>query len=341
MGTRSIGPGVALAAIAVSAVAHQLPELPITAYPGFSNPCFAYTTGLGANPSQRPAIGGFAGPCSGAPGFILFSVTQEDDFGNHDRSFNFRRNQSTYMADYLFPQMLGTTLNMHGGDGQVLVSLDTTANPRQVNPVTGWPVGFGRTFVGANDITTPAAATLDQNIYLKFRVQVPRAVVGVNWSGFSGFRVLVGAELEWPEGVNPDGSRRTNRSHFIEVVLGDIPGYRRTLHGQEGSPGCTDAPYYSCFFDARGRSPEGRYVTSSYVGIAPLPLGTDAITAIAIPFSETVRSLAWISPPTDWRMARVGGFYLAVEGTGQEAVIAVFSDWLPFWRPHARNPNPR
>ena len=336
MSTGSIGLGVALATVAFSAAAHQSPELPITAYPGFSNPCFAYATGWGAIPAQSPAIGALVGPCSDSPGLILFSVTQEDDFGNHDRSANFEPNQSIYMADYLFPQMLGTTLNMHGGDGQVLVSLDTTANPRQLNPVTGWPVGFGHTFVGANDITTPPTATLDKSIHLKFRVQVPRAVVGENRSGFSGFRILVGAEVEWPEGLNPNGSRRANRSHFIEFVLGDIPGYARTLHGQEGSPGCTDAIYYSCFFDQQGRSPEGRYVTSAYLGLSPLPLGTDAITAIAIPFSETVRSLAWISPPIDWRLARIGGFYLAVEGTGQVAVTAVFSDWRPFWQPPAR-----
>lgn len=333
-----IGLAAALAAVGFSAAAQQL-IVPITAYPHFSNPCFAYTTSSGSSPVQSRAIGSLVGPCSGGSGVILFSVTQEDDFGNHDASINFKRNQSKYMADYLFPQMLGTTLNMHGGDGQVVLSFDTTANPKKLNPVTGWPVAFGYTFVGANDITTPPTATLDKNIYLKFRVQVPRAVVGSEWSGFSGFRIFVGGELDWPEGLNPDGSRRTNRSHYIEIVLGDVPGYGARLRGREGTPGCTDAPYYNCFFDAQGRYAEGRYVTGTYLGLPPLSLGTDAVVDIAIPLSETVRSLAWISPPTDWRLARIGGFYLAIEGTGQAAVTAVFSNWLPFWQPPPQNPN--
>jgi hypothetical protein len=290
-------------------------HVPITAFPNFTNACYGYA--LPGNDTW----GDFSCPSMPA-GFIGFSVTQETPSGDHIGSLNWIGPDHDYMADYTFPTDLGDWLDMGADGGVVSLSEDTANFAAATNSQTGWPVPYGHTFVGLNDLSI-VNASLNNDINVEFDVLVQRRLAPAKWHDFTGVRVILGGVVNWRE---PSG--RANRDHYFEVDLSQTDGYAASL-GDLGLPLCDDAPYDYCFYDPTGQYPEGRYVSyDDYLQNDPVPLGT--WTHIAVPYGAIVKSLGWVDPPADWSKAHIGGLYVAIEGIGTHQTSLQVRNWNPY-----------
>lgn len=294
------------------------PRTPITAYTDFADLCYAYTTGTTL---AGPTWGGFAPTCPPDAAPWLFSVTQETPAGDHDGSANWIGPGIAYMADYTYPLDLGRWLTMTERGGIVSLAENIRSG---TNSATGWPLAYGHTFVGGNDISIPPNATLDRDVAVDMDVQLARLPPRSVGPHFVGARIVLGGLIEWPESHG-----RTNTDHYLEIDLAQTPGYGRSLGSFANRPLCFDAPYDGCFYDPNGRNPEGRYVSyDGVLGRPSVPIG-GSWTHIAVDYGKVAKALHWVSPPATWANAYLAGLYVAVEGIGQQRTILKIRNWNP------------
>jgi hypothetical protein len=327
-GYGSVGANVA----SINGTNSNLSESSATAYPNMASYCSEYVVGWdSANGNEY----GNTSPAScvapdGNP--LVFGVSHESPANGHTGAANYSATRAVYMNDYSQSD-IGTWLNngfypVTTGNSFGL-ALDTL-NYQSVESQTGWPIQYGHLFYGLVD--TSVASKLNNSVYIEFDIRIrgdeigspisqnvigapapPVAFASLFANGFSGHHITVGADAIWQE-----QNGRTNQDHFLEVTISDPNSYYTSYADPTSSdPHCTDAVYDRCFFDTAGTYAEGKYVSySRYLKNPVLPLNTDNWTHVKIPFSDVLKGLNWVSPPTDWSRAHLSGLYIAIESMG-------------------------
>jgi hypothetical protein len=286
----------------------------LTAYPSFKNVCSTFVVGyqaIGGGARLSPKWGRFFGSCHNVSAPILFGVTHENDKNNHNGSANYDPNIGAYMADLDVEIDPGRWLKAGFApyeNGSVLAMALDTVNYRQIN-VTGWPLQFGHLFLGANDLSVKA--TLDKSVFVDFDIRILKEEVALNPFGYSGHRIMAGAQLLWDETVP-----RTNKTHFLEIDLIQSDGYSES-YGDPKRPLCRDAIYDRCFYSDNGQYAEGREVSyESFLKQVPIPTNTDRWVQVHIPLSEICKKLNWVSRAGSWSAVKLNGLYIGIESEG-------------------------
>src|SRR5262249_14681580 len=136
--------------------------------------------------------------------------------------------------------------------------------------------------------------------------------------GYSGARVMVGTRIIWAE-----ATPRTNRSHFTEINLLELPGYSAS-YGDPDRPLCRDLHYDRCFYDPEGQHAEGR----EFRAVQQLfPAAANEWVHVQIPLSHVIRKLGWVSPPREWHRATLVGLYFGIESTGASRTETRFRNY--------------
>jgi hypothetical protein len=287
----------------------------LTEYSDFNNVCSTFVVGYrsAGGPQLVPKWGTLSGECHDKAAPIVFSVTHENDRNNHNGSANFNPNIVAYMSDLNVANDLGRWVNAYfhldASRPVLLMSLDTI-NYGQTN-VTGWPLRFGHLFVGANDRSVIAKAEGD--VVIEFEIRILKDIVQSDLypSGYSGHRVLVGAQLLWDE-----ESPRTNKAHYVEIDLAQSEGYAASYREPRRAL-CRDTVYDRCFYSENGRYAEGREVSFQvFLKNPAIPINVRGWTRVHLPLSRIYRTLSWVSPPKLWSDAKLGGVYIGVESAG-------------------------
>ena len=301
----------------------------ITAYPDFKNVCSAFVVGYRtvSGPQLFPKWGNFAGECRDKAIPFVFSLTHENDKNNHKGSANFDPNIVAYMGDLNVATDLGRWVEAAfrtDGAGTVLKLALDTVNYRQTN-VTGWPLQFGHLFLGANDRSV--RGTLDSEIAVDADIRVDKDVVRPDLypNGYSGHRVMLGAQLLWDE-----ASPRTNKVHYVEIDLIQSEGYAAS-YGEPRHRLCNDAIYDRCFYSDNGQYAEGREVNyQAYLKKSPIPINTSQWTHVHIPLSKIYKELGWVSPPKSWSEAQLGGLYIGLESEGATQAVVELRNYRAY-----------
>jgi hypothetical protein len=283
----------------------------LTLYPNLRQACVAFVTGYRQPATGNklvPTLGSFRGECADRKKPFVVGVTQENARNNHNGSANYNPNISSYMSDF-DPDDIGSWLDLELFNSdtppRVLLRLDT-ATFQKIN-VTGWPLQYGHMFLGLSDPTV--LAPLDSDVTIEFELKIHDGGVSKTPSSvsYNGRRVLVGASGNWPE-----SAPRTNSTHYLEINVDQTTGFSDS-YSEPRYPLCQDITYDRCFY-GDGQFPEGREISyQSILNGAPL---TEDWTHIKIDLARTFRRLRWVSPPTDWSVAKLNGLYIGIEATG-------------------------
>jgi hypothetical protein len=177
--------------------------------------------------------------------------------------------------------------------------------------VTGWRLRFGHLFLGFNDLSV--RTSLDKSVAVEFDFRIPIANVRRDGGKYSGFRVAVGALLDWREALP-----RNNKSHFLEVNLAESPGYGDS-YGEPRLPLCRDRQYDRCFYSDDGRWAEGRFLSYAEIN-RRAGLGSKPVSDwrhVLIPISEIAKQMGWASRPESWSGAYLTGLYIGIESQGE------------------------
>jgi hypothetical protein len=283
----------------------------VTSYPNFNNLCYGFVTGY-ANSTN--VISGYNDTCTNLQKSMpfVYSVTQEVN-GSHVGAANDSLGRSTYMNDYDYASDYGQWIkaNFYPSAGTMIygAALDTI-NYSKTN-VTGWPLQKGTLFFGLNDTSVSNANVhLDKNVVVEFDMRIRGDEVNntMNPGTYSGHRIMVGMLLNWSE------QSRSNKAHYFEVNLSQTPGYSQVWSGPD-LPLCHDTNYDRCWYDPSGTWSEVRYVPYAAVAGGSLNFVTDQWVHVRIPLSYA-KSLGWVSVPTSWSDATLGGLYIGMESTG-------------------------
>lgn len=290
----------------------------ITRYPRFDNSCTSLVDGyqwmqLAHDPAPRlyPHWSNCQETGLAPDHPLLFSVTHEDLNNNHASDLNSNPDIVAYMADHDHDRDFGRWFNFgfyQTDRGKTLAMSLDTINFEALTP-TGRSNRNGHLFFGLND--TSIKSTLNHDIYVEFdmRVRGDQVRPELTSGSYSGHRVMLGASLNWEE-----RSGRSNSSHYMEVDLTMTPGYS---YGEPVFEYCRDTQYNRCYYDPAGTYSEGRYVDyAAYLKNLSLPLNHDGWTRVRVPVSGIVRSLGWVSPPSDWSTATFSGLYIGIESQG-------------------------
>lgn len=281
----------------------------ITAYPNFTNLCYAFVTDY---VNGNNVLGQYANTCTetakNSP--LLYSVTHEVN-GGHIGATNYSPTRGVYMNDYDYATDYNQWMRSNfypSADGTIFGMALDTLNFSKTN-VTGWPLQTGNLFFGLNDISTAHAnVTLDKDIVIEFDMRIRGDNIGSSET-LAGHRIMLGSLLDWPEQQS-----RTNRAHFFEVNLTYTPGYSAIYHDPDLSL-CHDTAYDRCAYDPYGTWSENRYVSYAKVTGSSPNFVMDQWVHVRIPLSYA-KSLGWVSKPSSWSDAKLAGIYLGIESTG-------------------------